>query len=100
MVSLTEKQKLCIEKARPLSRGNFRSKRYRELYFRFCEDGYISSDDFASYVTNSKPSNVLRLNKSKETQDRFNWFLDICEKQILGKDAIYRTNGENNVRNN
>lgn len=74
-MTLTKRQKDCIEKASQYRKNTFKSRPFAKQYIRFCDDGYVTPSQFKDFF-HSK-NNVLEMKDfNRDTTVDFNAYVE------------------------
>lgn len=77
-MTLTKRQKDCIEKANQYRKNTFKSQPFAKQYIRFCDDGYVTPSQFKGFFLNK--SNVIEM--KTHTRDTTIDYNDYVEKAV------------------
>lgn len=91
-MELTLNQIDCLNRAKRYKNSNMQTKPFRQLYIRFCKDGYISGADFIAKVKGNEITTLRNTN----TKTPIIKYLNLFEGEILGKNKLGAKNGKTN----
>jgi len=74
-MTLTKRQKDCIEKASQYRKNTFKSQPFAKQYIRFCDDGYVTPSQFKGFFVNK--NNVFEMKThTRDTTIDFNEYVE------------------------